>query len=80
MFDHTDRLVLAASFDTDWEAHIAKGLLAQEGIKSIIDNEIMGSTLPIGFNTIGGIRLMVMNNNLQKAQEIIARMHTHECD
>lgn len=66
-----DQLVTVATFDFDWQAHIAQGLLTEEGIQSVIDNEIFGSLYPIGFNSIGGINLKVMNRDAERARQII---------
>ena len=66
-------LVIAATFDYDWQAHIAQGLLAEENIASTLDNEIFSSLYPIGFNSIGGINLRVFGRDLKRAQEIIKK-------
>lgn len=66
-----DNLVLAATFARDWEAHLAKGILDENGIPSVIDNEIFASTLPLGFNSIGEIRLMVFSHDLSRARSIL---------
>lgn len=63
--------VVAKVFSTDWEAHIAQGVLEEHGIRSAIDNEVFGSILPIGFNDIGGIRLIVMAEDLERARELL---------
>ena len=52
-------LVTLNVYNSDVDAHIAKGLLESNGIKCIIDNEIMSSIYPIPFSTIGQVRLMV---------------------
>ena len=66
-----DQLVIVATFDFDWQAHMAQGLLTEEGIQSVIDNEIFGSLYPIGFNSIGGINLRVFRRDADRAREII---------
>lgn len=67
-----DDLVIAATFDFDWQAHMAKGLLEEAGIRSVLDNEIFSSLYPIGFNSIGGINLRVFRHDLPRARAIIA--------
>lgn len=67
------KTVVAKVFSTDWEAHIAQGVLEENGIHSAIDNEVFGSILPIGFNDIGGIRLIVMAEDLDRAVELLAQ-------
>ena len=68
-----DSLVLAAAFPNDVSAHIARGALDAEGIEAVIDNEIFGSLLPIGFNGIGQVRLMVRRRDLGRAREVLRR-------
>ncbi len=67
-----DNLVVVASFDFDWQAHIAQGLLEEEGIRSVLGNELFGSLYPIGFNSIGGITLSVFQRDADRARQIIS--------
>lgn len=64
-------LIIAATFDFDWQAHMAKGILDEHDIPSVLDNEIFSSLYPIGFNSIGGINLRVFRRDLERASEII---------
>lgn len=66
-----DKLVVLKTFFTDWEAYIAKGVLDTEGIPSIINNEIMSTIYPIGFNKLGGVRLLVFNRDFERAKKAI---------
>lgn len=66
-------LVIAATYSFDWQAHIAQGLLNEEGIPCIIDNEIFSSLYPIGFNSVGGINLRVFRRDLAKAKVILTK-------
>lgn len=68
-----DQLVIVATFDFDWQAHMVQGLLTEEGIQSVIDNEIFGSLYPIGFNSIGGINLRVLRRDADRARQIITK-------
>lgn len=55
-----DPLVFLEAYSTDAEAHIVAGMLESNGIPCIIDNQVFGpSVFPIGFNSIGALRLMV---------------------
>lgn len=65
-------LVTLNVYNSDVDAHIAKGLLESNGIKCIIDNEIMSSIYPIPFSTIGQVRLMVLQRDENMAREILA--------
>lgn len=68
---NSDEIVLCRAFSSDASAHIAQSLLEEEGIRSIIDNQVFGSVYPIGFNSIGGFRLMVYRKDLERATEIV---------
>lgn len=65
-------LVTLNVYNSDAEAYIAKGLLESNGIRCIIDNEIMSSIYPIPFSTIGQVRLMVLQRDENLAREILA--------
>jgi hypothetical protein len=60
-------------YNSDAEAYIAKGLLESNGIKCIVDNEIMSTIYPIPFSTIGQVRLMVLQRDENMAREILAK-------
>ena len=64
-------LIIVATFDFDWQAHMAQGILDEQEIPSTLDNEIFGSLYPIGFNSIGGINLRVFRRDADRAKEII---------
>ena len=64
-------LIIVATFDFDWQAHMAQGILAEQEIPSTLDNEIFGSLYPSGFNSIGGINLRVFRRDADRAKEII---------
>lgn len=59
------------TFSTDWEAHIAQGVLAENDIPSFLNNEIFSSIYPLGFNTLGGIPLYVRSQDAEKALELL---------
>ncbi|MBR5551402.1 MAG: DUF2007 domain-containing protein [Muribaculaceae bacterium] len=65
-------LVTLNVYNSDAEAYIAKGLLESNGIKCIVDNEIMSTIYPIPFSTIGQVRLMVLQRDENMAREILA--------
>ena len=66
-------LVTLNVYNSDAEAYIAKGLLESNGIKCIVDNEIMSTIYPIPFSTIGQVRLMVLQRDENMAREILAK-------
>lgn len=67
-----DKLVVLATYSSDWEAHIAKGILDEAGIPCFISNENFGSLYPIGFNSIGGIAVVVRQQDLTEAKRLTA--------
>lgn len=71
-------VVLAKVFSNEQEAYLAKTFLADHGIESIIDNSLFAQLLPIGFNSIGGYRMMVRECDLERARELIDSMRLGE--
>lgn len=66
-------LVIAETFYSASKAHIAKGVLEEEGIESMIADETSAQVLSLTVG-LGGIRLMVDEENLEKAKELISQM------
>lgn len=64
-------LVLLNEYYSDAEAYIAKGVLETNGIPCVINNEIMSSVYPITVTTLGAIRLMVFERDLETARELL---------
>lgn len=64
-------IVLAATFADLPSAAIAKGMLAANGIDSILDNATFSSIYPIGFNSLGEVRLMVAASDLDEARRLL---------
>lgn len=64
-------VVLAATFPNIQEAAIAKGMLESYGIPSFVDNAVMSTIYPIGFNALGEARLMVNASDLDRALELL---------
>lgn len=75
-YNHSDNeIVLCRAFSLDSEAHIAQAALEENGIESILDNEIFSRIYPIGFNSLGALRLMVHRRNLERALDIVNSLH-----
>ncbi len=66
-----DDPVVCAVFSREPEAYLAKSILEEEGIFVAVLNDSFSRIYPIGFNSIGGIRLMVRQSDLQRALDII---------
>lgn len=69
--DQPDNLVLLATFPGDVEAHIAAGMLEANGIATVLDNQLFSSLYPIGFNSIGQVRMMVRAADYSRANELL---------
>lgn len=67
-------VVLLEVYSHDMDALMAQGALEENGIPSIIDNGIFSRIYPIGFNSLGGVRLMVLERDLARARQIIAAL------
>lgn len=65
------KVVLAATFGNARLAAIAKGMLASHGIPAILDNATFSSILPLSFNSIGEVRLMVNETDLDDALRLL---------
>lgn len=76
MSDQQDSLVTVLTASLIHETHIAKTLLADEGIESYIFDENITST--IGTAYVQGYKLKVRASNAQKAKAIIDEIMTEE--
>lgn len=63
--------VLLNAYPNYVEAHIAKGVLEEQGIPCWLKDENTVTIDPILTNAIGGIKLMVPREQAQKAMEIL---------
>ncbi len=71
MNTNDDNIVVAATFDTDTQAHLVIGVLEANGINAMIDNEIVTTLLPF---LPPGYRVLVNKADLERASQIIAGM------
>ena len=71
MENKNTRIVLAATFDDMPMANIARGMLEANGIPAILDNEIAYSVLRIELTPTNSIRLMVREQDLDKALHLL---------
>lgn len=71
-YDYTqNEIVLCRAFFNDTEARIALAALENAGITAIIDNDVFSRIYPIGFNSLGALRLMVHRRDLERASDIV---------
>lgn len=69
--DQPGDLVLLRRYGVEHEAHLAKGLLEANGIAAIVSNEdFLGVRNRPGRDDIGGIRLLVAQEDLKDAEEL----------
>ncbi|ACV64998.1 conserved hypothetical protein [Desulfofarcimen acetoxidans DSM 771] len=68
-----DKLVTLRTFFDATEAHIIKSLLESEGIKAHLLDE-HSATYVYSPITIGGIRLVVHQSDIEAAKEILSSM------
>lgn len=73
-------LVELATFMYPHEAHLAKGKLDAHGIESIILDELTIQTNNFYSNALGGVKLHVLAEDLDKAKEILALDYSTEQD
>ncbi|GAL10927.1 hypothetical protein JCM19233_1912 [Vibrio astriarenae] len=64
-------MIVVARFSFPHEAHIAKANLESAGIESFIADEHTVNTQWLYSNAIGGVRLMVSEEDLEEATEIL---------
>ena len=63
--------IVLTTFSSDWEARIAKGRLDEVGIPAVINNEGFAAIYPIGFNSIGGLPLLVPASEAARAAKLL---------
>jgi len=63
-------LVLLTTFTNPFEANVVKGMLADNGIPSVLDGEMMLSVLPMP-QSIGPIRMMVREEDSERALTLL---------
>ena len=60
------------SFDDYIEANIICARLEQEGISCWLQNETLVTTAPFLANSVGGIKLMVAESQVDRAMELLS--------
>jgi hypothetical protein len=66
--------VILNSYNNYIEAHIAKGVLEEDGISCWLKDENTVTIDPILTNAVGGIKIMVAKANAEKAWEILSQL------
>jgi len=65
--------ILLQSFDSYIEAHILLGRLQEEGITCWLKDENTVTINPIWSNAVGGIKLMVADDQIEKATDLLSQ-------
>jgi hypothetical protein len=68
----TDRLVRLATFNTAFDAHVAKTCLEAEGLPARVAGELAGGFLSTQGSTLASVDLLVREEDLARAEEILA--------
>ena len=66
------RYVPIQSFDNYIEANIIRSRLENEGISCWLQNETLTTTAPFLTSSTGGIKLMVAESQVDRAQELLS--------
>ncbi len=66
------KMVTVATFDMPTEAHLAKGLLEANGLTAFLADELTVGVAWHLSNAIGGIKLQVAENDVERATGILA--------
>ena len=77
MLDNRD-LVPVATFDHLSEAEVARCLLGAEGIAAVMKDEPLATLLPPVALANGGLTLLVAEDELERAREVLARPDSAE--
>jgi DNA-directed RNA polymerase subunit RPC12/RpoP len=71
---YTMEFVLLNAYTNYIEAHIAKGMLEEQGINCWLKDENTVTLDPILTNAVGGIKIMVAKPDAEKAREILSTL------
>jgi hypothetical protein len=66
-----NKYITVATYNTPWEAHLARAKLESEGIYALILDEQTASINWFYSNTAGAVRLQVRKDESQRAIEIL---------
>ncbi len=67
---NNEKVVVFRTYDSVFEANVVKELLAANGIPSMVKDEQVTVLLPM-FGSMTGVKLMVLEKDLDKATEIV---------
>jgi len=71
---HNTEILILNAYNNYVDAHIARGVLEEEGIHCWLQDENTLTIDPILTNAVGGIKVMVRKEDAQKAWDILERI------
>ena len=71
---------ILAVFEYSTDAYVTKSKLDSEGVKTMLMDEATIDSDPLISGAIGGVKLLVHNDNLEKASEIYNDIRTYQKD
>jgi len=75
-----DNYTLITSFEFSTEAHVVKSKLDSEGINTLLMDEKTIDSDPLISNAIGGVKLLVFNDDFEKAVKIYNEIRVYQKD
>ena len=75
-----DNYKILAVFEYSTEAHVTKSKLDSEGFKTMLMDEKTIDSDPLISNAIGGVKLLVHQNDFEKALKIYNEIRTYQKD
>ena len=75
-----DSFTTLAVFENSTEAHLVKAKLDSEGFKTMLMDERTIDSDPLISQAVGGVKLQVHNNDLEKALKIYNEIRTYNKD
>ncbi len=75
-----DDFTILAIFEYSTEAHLVKAKLDSENIRTMLMDEKTIDSDPLISQAIGGVKLLVKNNDLEKASEIYDKIRSYKKD
>ncbi len=75
-----DQLIAVGSFSQPLEAYLIQSMLDSEGIESILEGEDTIAANPLFSNAIGGVRVRVLETDVERAAQIIEKYHDERAE
>ena len=70
--------IVLNSYNNYIDAHIARGVLEEEGIHCWLKDENTVTIDPILTNAVGGIKIMVANRDARRARDILSQLRKEQ--